>query len=97
MMVDEFRTTKRCPDCECCKSKEEEPRGNMYQPKGHKTYTDRNGVVRRKRVHGLSQCGLCHRLWSRDYAATINIGRVFTELYLNNKRPDYLSRTTANA
>ena len=70
VLTSEYRTTKACP---CCRS----PDSKMVQPRGNATYDDKNGVVRRKRIHGLSQCGCCQRLWSRDYAASLNIGRSF--------------------
>jgi len=52
----------------------------MIQPRGVAQYTRRDGAVVRKRVHGLSHCYGCATLWSRDYAATLNIGRVFVAL-----------------
>ena len=64
----------------------------MVQPRGNATKFDKNGVERRKQIHGLSQCGCCHRLWSRDYAASLNIGRSFVNHFHTGKAADYLSR-----
>ena len=85
VLTSEYRTTKACP---CCRS----PDLKMVQPWGHATYDDKNGVERRKRIHGLSQCGCCQRLWSRDYAASLNIGRSFVSHFRTGKAADYLSR-----
>ena len=102
VMTDEYLTTKRCPHCRIdthiphktpyacelyCSAK-------MVQPKGVVRKTDRNGVERRKRVHGLSHCAVCHKQWSRDYAATINIGQAFLAAWWGQERPRYLSRQT---
>ena len=64
----------------------------MVQPLGVATFTRRDGVVVRKRVHGLSHCHQCSTLWARDYAATVNIGRVFVERWGQGTRPEYLQR-----
>jgi hypothetical protein len=58
VLTSEYRTTKACPSCRS-------PDEKMVQPWGHATYDDQNGVERRKRIHGLSQCCECGRLWSR--------------------------------
>ena len=58
------------------------------------SYTRKDGAVVRKRVHGLSHCHTCSTLWSRDHAATINIGRVFVEQWRTGTRPAYLRRNT---
>ena len=70
VLTSEYRTTKACPACRA-------PDEKMVQPKGNATRVTKNGVARRQRIHGLSQCGCCGRLWSRDYAASLNIGRFF--------------------
>ena len=100
VLVDEYLTTKRCPNCRCQThlSKEERRDPSLYrstfmvQPRGVAQYTRRDGAVVRKRVHGLSQCYRCSTLWSRDYAATLNIGRVFVEQWQAGVRPAYLCR-----
>ena len=59
-----YLTTKRCPTCRCTThlTKEERKDTTKYrsayaiQPKGVATYTRKDGVVVRKRVHGLSHC-----------------------------------------
>ena len=85
VLTSEHRTTKACPHCRSHDSK-------MVQPRGNATYDDKNGVVRRKQIHGLSQCCECGRLWSRDYAASLNIGRSFVSHFRTGKAADYLSR-----
>ena len=100
VLVDEYLTTKRCPKCRCEKhlSKEEKKDPSMYrtaymvQPRGVAQFTRQDGAVMTKRVHGLSQCYLCSTLWSRDYASTLNIGRVFVEQWQAGARPAYLCR-----
>lgn len=87
IMTNEYRTTKACPRCrnnEC----------SMKQPKGTQVYKDRNDVTHRVRVHGLSQCGNkgCNTLWSRDYAASLNIGRSFVHYFEHGVAAPYLSR-----
>ena len=80
VLVDEYLTTKRCPNCRCEThlTKDERRVSTLYrsafliQPSGVAQYTRRDGAVVRKRVHGLSQCYGCATLWSRDYAATMN-------------------------
>ena len=102
VLVDEYLTTKRCPTCRCTNhlTAEERKNTNIYratfavQPKGVATYTRKDGAVVRKRVHGLSHCHACSTLWSRDHAATINIGRVFVEQWQTGTRPAYLCRPT---
>ena len=62
VLVDEYLTTKRCPNCRCQThlSKEERRDPSLYrstfmvQPRGVAQYTRRDGAVVRKRVHGLS-------------------------------------------
>ena len=81
VLTSEYRTTKACP---CCRS----PNSKMVQPRGNATYDDKNGVERRKRIHGLSQCCECGRLWSRDYAASLNIGRSFVSHFHTGKAED---------
>ena len=85
VLTSEYRTTKACPSCRS-------PDAKMVQPLGNATSVDKNGVVRRKRIHGLSQCCECGRLWSRDYAASLNIGRSFVSHFHTGKAADYLSR-----
>ena len=100
VLVDEYLTTKRCPKCRCEKhlSKEEKKDPSLYrsaymvQPLGVAQFTRQDGAVMTKRVHGLSQCYLCSTLWSRDYASTLNIGRVFVEQWQAGARPAYLCR-----
>ena len=102
VLVDEYLTTKRCPTCRCTTHLTAEERKNtkLYraafavQPKGVASYTRKDGAVVRKRVHGLSHCHACSTLWSRDHAATINIGRVFVEQWRTGTRPAYLCRPT---
>ena len=96
--TNECLTTKRCPNC---KIETHPPKGTKYdsevwrmskmvQPRGVDTFTDRHGNTNRKRVHGLSHCSMCHKQWSRDYAAAINIGNAFIALWLFGERPEYL-------
>ena len=87
VLVDEYRSTKGCPGC-CHVT------GSMVQPKGNATYTTKKGHTHHKRVHGLSQCKHCQVLWSRDFAATLNIGKVFKAAWYGKERPAYLCRPT---
>jgi len=68
VLVDEYLTTKRCPNCRCTTHLTAEERKNttLYraafavQPQGVATYTlPLANVVVRKRVHGLSHCHAC--------------------------------------
>ena len=90
VLVDEYRSTKGCPGC-CHVT------GSMVQPKGNATYTTKKGHTHHKRVHGLSQCKHCHVLWSRDFAATLNIGKVFKAAWRGEARPAYLRRPTCGS
>ena len=85
VITSEHRTTKACPRCQ---NRDED----MRQPLGRAKYKDRNGVLRRKEIHGLSQCRSCGTLWARDYAATLNIGRSFVRHFLNGVAEEYLAR-----
>ena len=85
VLTSEYRSTKACPSCRT-------PDENMVHPLGRERWKDKNGVERRKRIHGLSQCGRCHRLWARDYAASLNIGRSFESHFRTGKAAGYLSR-----
>jgi len=85
VITSEFRSTKACPTCR-------DPNGKMTNPKGNATWTTRDGGVRRKRIHGLSQCGCCGRLWARDYAASLNIGRSFVSHFKTGEAACYLAR-----
>jgi len=91
VLVDEYRSTKGCPGC-CHVT------GSMVQPKGNATHLPfeegRKGHTHHKRVHGLSQCKHCQVLWSRDFAATLNIGKVFKAAWYGKERPAYLCRPT---
>ena len=99
VLIDEYFTTKRCPKCRCetqlSKAQRQNTKTQLYrfafmiQPLGLADNKWRNG---KQSVRGLSHCYKCHTLWSRDYAATLNIGRVFVELWKGGKRPAYLCR-----
>ena len=97
VLIDEYLTTKRCPECRCETQLSKAQRRNstlyrsafMIQPRGMADNKRRN---EKQSVRGLSHCYKCHTLWSRDYAATLNIGRVFVELWKGGKRPAYLCR-----
>ena len=99
VLIDEYFTTKRCPKCRCetqlSKAQRQNTKTQLYrsafmiQPRGLADNKWRNG---KQSVRGLSHCYKCHTLWSRDYAATLNIGRVFVELWKGGKRPAYLCR-----
>ena len=82
-MTDEYRTTKACPKCQ-------NRARSMYRQKG----THRNDGNHKIRVHGLSQCRNkeCNTLWSRNYAATLNIGRSFVHYFRHGVAASYLSR-----
>ena len=86
VMTDEHRTTHACPHC----------RGNaigrkMIHPLGNGfRYDRRRGRVVRTEIRSLSHCGVCKKLWSRDYSATINIARSFVNYFRNGERLDYL-------
>jgi len=81
VLTREYRTTKACPRCRCQTSSMKQPLGNTPQPCG-----------RRSRVHGLSQCYECGRLWARDRAAALNIARSFVGCFRTGQTPTYLSR-----
>ena len=77
VMTDEHQTTHACPYC-----REEGMNKKMIHPKGNDLWFDRNlGRFRRKEIHGLSHCRVCKKLWSRDYAATLNIARSFVNYF----------------
>ena len=84
VLTSEYRTTKACPTC---RNKDE----SMVQPKGNVVVTYRNGLQRRTRIHGLSQCSCCGTLWSRDYAASLNIARSFVSHFQTGDPAGYLS------
>ena len=79
VLTDEYRTTKACPAC-----KKYELR--MKCPKGNATYYNRYfNREFRKQIHGLSHCGCCKRLFSRDYIASLNICRSFVSYFKEGK------------
>ena len=98
VLIDDYLTTKRCPECRCETQLSKAQRCNstlyrsalMMQPRGLAENKRRNGTIAKQSVHGLSHCYTCHTQWIRDYAATLNIGRVFVELWKGGKRPAYL-------
>ena len=85
VLTREYRSTKACPHCQIQTS-------SMNQPLGNKFQKFLGG--RRCRVHGLSWCPYrnCGRLWSRDYAAALNIARSFVACFRTGHVPHYLSR-----
>jgi len=88
VMTDEYRTTHACPHC-----RENAMDLSMIHPKGKEKYYNRTlDKYIRKKIHGLSHCAKCKKLWSRDYAATLNIARSFEHYFFYGERIKYLSR-----
>ena len=84
VMTDEYRTTKGCPVCRNYDLK-------MKCPKGNATYY--NEYLKkecRKEIHGLSHCGNCKKLFSRDHIASMNICRSFVSYFKDGKPLFYL-------
>lgn len=63
----------------------------MNQPLGSTSYTDHNGIVQKKHVHGLSHCKMWKRCWSQDYVTSLNIRRSFVSYFNNGRSFPYLS------
>ena len=66
----------------------------MVQPKGNVVVTYRNGLQRRTRIHGLSS-RRDGTLWSRDYAASLNIARSFVSHFRTGIPPDIFNLSAA--
>jgi hypothetical protein len=85
-LVDEFRTSCRCSDCEEhgeCKTFKECDNPRPY----------RTGRILR---HGLVRCKTCQRLWNRDTNASSNIWKVADCAIKGLPRPAYLQRTNGS-
>ena len=83
-LVDEFRTSCRCSNCESddgiCKTFRECENPRPW----------RNGRILR---HGLVKCKTCSRLWNRDTNASRNILKITLDEINRLGRPDYLKRS----
>ena len=83
-LVDEFRTSCRCSNCESddgiCKTFRECENPRPW----------RNGRILR---HGLVKCKTCSGLWNRDTNASRNILKITLDEINRLGRPDYLKRS----
>ena len=83
-LVDEFRTSCRCSNCESddgiCKTFRECENPRPW----------RNGRILR---HGLVKCKTCSGLWNRDTNASRNILKITLDEIKRLGRPDYLKRS----
>ena len=89
VLVDEFRTSARCYNCECeegkcvtfhkCKN----PR-----PRRRNQNTYKEVIVR----HGLVKCTKCNGFWNRDKNSSLNILRIMEYHRAGFRRPAYLRR-----
>ena len=79
-LVDEFRTSCRCSDCEgeCSTFR------YCENPRPYKS-----GTILR---HGLVKCQTCSRLWNRDMNAGRNIYKIAMCAIEGKNRPEYLCR-----
>jgi len=85
-LVDEYRTSCRCSDCQennghCEKfrlCKNPRPWRRKIEPQ----------VLR----HGLLKCNTCSKLWNRDLNSSLNIHRIVKDTINGKGRPNYLSR-----
>lgn len=92
VLIPAYHTTKKCPHCK------EPGMDFVVHPKGNVLRRKRNGEIARGKdgkplhieVRGLSRCDKCHTLWARDFASTMNIYHVFTQLIFTGSIPDYL-------
>jgi hypothetical protein len=84
-LVDEFRTSCRCSNCEgeCCIFKKcRNPRPN------------KNNLIP---CYGVLKCKTCSTLWNRDENSSRNIYRISYNAIHNMRRPEYLCRSKLSA
>jgi len=81
-LVDEFRTSCKCSNCEggeCSKFRK------CRNPKPMKN----NSIL----SHGVLMCKTCSALWNRDENSSRNIYKIAYNAIHQNERPTYLSRS----
>ena len=81
-LVDKFRTSCRCSNCEggeCSKFRK------CRNPKPMKN----NSIL----SHGVLMCKTCSALWNRDENSSRNIYKIAYNAIHQNERPTYLSRS----
>lgn len=93
VLVDEFKTSQRCPRCKSSNHVMSHPT-LLRQRRRLRQQSEETAEAAsvRVRVNGVSQCSHCHTTWSRDGAACRNIAAVYKAQLQGQKRPRYLSR-----
>ena len=87
-LVDEFRTSCMCYNCQSVKDGEGRCKTfrKCQNPKPWKA----EEITTR---HGLLMCQTCSGLWNRDVNSSLNILRIVEDTLAGKARPEYLSRT----
>ena len=83
-LVDEFRTSRMC--CEC--QDENGVNEKFRRVKSPKPYQAKRKIL----CNGLLRCRTCKRLWNRDLNAAINIWNIAYNALHGHDRPFYLQR-----
>jgi hypothetical protein len=95
-LVDEFRTSCKCSNCDggVCEKfmvrKNPRPKKNKYNPKKERKYDEM------RLVHGLLRCKSGCGEWNRDRNGSSNIYKIADNAINNIERPSYLCRETSN-
>jgi hypothetical protein len=97
-LVDEFRTSCKCSNCNggvCEKFRVREnprpkPKKNKENPKKEIKYDEM------RLIHGLLRCKSGCGLWNRDRNGSSNIYKIADNAINNVERPSYLCRETSN-
>ncbi|ORE17718.1 hypothetical protein BCV71DRAFT_264518 [Rhizopus microsporus] len=88
LLIDEFKTSSVCPDCEGKLEKFK----RVTNPRPHKRQKHPTVIC-----NGLLRCSNHQpvKLWNRDQAAVCNFKKILVELRKSEKRPDCLARSNA--
>ena len=97
-MVDEFRTSCKCSNCNggvCEKFRvRKNPRPKPKKNKENQKKEIKYDVMRL--IHGLLHCKSGCGLWNRDRNGSSNIFKIAENAINNIERPSYLCRETSN-
>ena len=84
-LVDEFRGSCKCSNCE----------GRVYENFRVRQHSNKKKDELRL-VHGLLHCKSGCGLWNRDRNGSSNIYRIANNAIIKSERPSYLCRETSN-
>ena len=89
-LVDEFKTSKKCSECQAVNDNEGICEKFRYVKNPKPKSRLRRPIIE---CHGLVRCNTCLRLWNRDPNAASNIWVAANAAVYGNERPQYLRRT----